>query len=1358
MAIDPEARAHQEWLGYVQPQGLVVSAPALLAAQAFVNRAQLSQLQEKFNEIVEQQKLPLGPDGAVEEVPVIPHFRELAYTFFEWQSRDLAGAPGGPDLPESLKVTLTDYGETLAPTYAVADPNQQGSWLMLIDTLQPGQDPDATPKQEDRRWHASPQARFERLLRETKVPIGLLLNGTHVRLVYAPAGESAGYITFPVRAMADIPGRPILGALHMLLHADRLFSMATNQRLPAILQQSRKYQNQVSERLAEQVLGALHELLRGFQAAHEATRGELLKEALEGDPKHIYGGLLTSLLRLVFILYAEDRSLLPTDAVYTSSYSVTGLFEKLREDAARYPDTMDQRYGAWAQLLTLFRLIHDGGGHGEMHLPARHGKLFDPDAYPFLEGRTRARLPEGAPTTLPRVSDGVIYRILEDLLLLDGERLSYRTLDVEQIGSVYEAMMGFELRMAEGPSVAVRPENVVVNLQAILAEIVANRPKTLKEEAGCDVTGKALEPLKAAKTVDELVAALGKKVSKFTPNILPKGAMFLQPTDERRRSGSHYTPRSLTQPIVATTFRPVFERLGPKPRAEQILELKVCDPAMGSGAFLVEACRFLGDKLVEAWNAHREMPAIPADEDPQLFARRMVAQRCLYGVDKNAFAVDLAKLSLWLATLAKDHPFTFLDHALRSGDSLVGLTRLQIAQFHWDTTRAHGLAFGQGELERTIHRVADHRKQILMMAEDNEASILLKQQKLDLADQALTRVRRAGDSVVAAFFLGETEREREQFRNAHLELYLHASKMLSADLEKETQLVDGLRGGRHPVTPFHWEVEFPEVFSRENPGFDAFVGNPPFLGGKRISTIEGDSYRDWLSETHLGTNSSADIVAHFYRGVFDLLRLGGCMGLVATNTISQGDTRTTGLQWICGHGGTIYSARKRLKWPGRAAVIVSVVYVCKEKLKGPFQLDDRVVSVISAYLFHTAENDDPARLLANKGRSFIGSIVLGMGFTFDDTDSSGVANPISEMQRLIEHDARNGQRIFPYIGGEELNESPLHSHARYVINFGEAPLRRDDVGKLWRDADDKERQRWMSSGIVPSDYPDEVAADWPDLLKIIEEKVYPERKGKPGSYSKQWWLFGRRNLEGQRALAGLPRVLALSRVSPHLSLALLQPGLIFAESVVAFALQPMDGLCLLQSRVHEIWARFFSSSLKDDLRYSPSDCFETFPFPANFEEIEILRPAGVSYFEFRAALMLRNNEGLTKTQNRFHDPEELSPDVMRLRDLHAAMDRAVLNAYDWKDIQPKCEFILDYEEEEDEEGSGRRRKKPWRYRWLDEIRDEVLARLLELNRKRAEEEQISGAAAEAAQGTPRSTVKRKRGKAATEGQGTLLGG
>lgn len=330
-------------------------------------------------------------------------------------------------------------------------------------------------------------------------------------------------------------------------------------------------------------------------------------------------------MRLVFLLYAEDEGLMPDDEVYQRNYAVSGLYEKLREDAGN-PDTMDQRYGAWSALLSLFRLVYEGGGATEDYLPARHGQLFDPDEYPYLEGRPQyTTFQEYGKIEAPRIADGVVYRMLDKLLILDGERLSYRALDVEQIGSVYEAIMGYELQVAYGRSIAVRPKNVVVNVDAILATKPAARAKLL-QDAECDLKGSALNDLKDAKTVEAVVAAIARRVSPRTPNLLPMGGFFLQPGEERRRSGSHYTPRKLTQPIVEKTLEPVLKRLGEHPTPEQLLELKVCDLAMGSAAFLVEACRQLADRLVEAWNYHGKPVDLPDAVEDVLVARRLVAQ------------------------------------------------------------------------------------------------------------------------------------------------------------------------------------------------------------------------------------------------------------------------------------------------------------------------------------------------------------------------------------------------------------------------------------------------------------------------------------------------------------------------------------------------------------------------------------------------------------------------------------------------------------------------------------------------------------------------------------------------------------
>jgi hypothetical protein len=1373
MAQESEYRAHQEWLGYVQPVGLVVSIPALLSAQAYINR-NIAAEHQKF-----LAQLATGKRGEI--LPQIPDLAAFTQQVLSWELGDLAEAP------DDLAVVLDAYGEVLRPTFAVKEPqpkDPERPWLALVKQYPLGTDLDANEAAEPQHWQASPQARLEHLLLKTGVPIGLLFNHTQLRLVYKPAGENSGYATFNVADMVEVSGRPIFAALHELLRAERVFGFGIDpkNRLANILAESRKYQNVVSTQLAEQVLAALYELVRGFQAANAQAKGQILADVLRDDPDHVYAGLLTILLRLVFLLFAEDRDLLSTDPLYSKFYSVTGLFLRLREDAGRHHETMEQRYGAWAQLLVLFRMIFDGARHGKFHLPAREGYLFDPDRYPFLEGRggegARGRVGDGqsspplspSPTLpllprVPRVSDGVVYRVLQNLLILDGERLSYRTLDVEHIGGVYETMMGFNLEVAQGRSIAIKPAKshgapATINLDELLGVKAAERGKWLKEQSDQSLTGQAEGALKSATTLEDLLAALEKKIAReATPHVVPSGAMILQPSDERRKSGSHYTPRSLTEPIVRTTLRPVLEQLGSQPKPEQILDLNVCDPAMGSGAFLVEACRQLAEKLVEAWHVHKCVPAIPPDEDELKHAMRIVAQRCLYGVDKNPLAVDLAKLSLWLATLAKDHPFTFLDHNLKAGDSLVGLTQRQIEEFTWEA-RGAGVSpaksSGRGKkaaiqasvffgdpIKDKLRHVLAMRQQILAAAEHEPYALL--RQKLASVDENLEMARLTGDVAIAAFFGADKDKARRELLESYgrkLTLFFGPPSQLTVLSELSTIAIS-LRTGDHPIEPFHWEIEFPEVFGRENPGFDAIIGNPPFAGKNTLISSNRDGFLDWIQRLHEQSHGNADLVAHFFRRAFDSLRSQGCLGLIATKTIGQGDTRSTGLRWICTHGGTIYAARKRIKWPGQAAVVVSVVNICRGEMPGPFGLDGRDVPMITAYLFHAGGHDDPARLQANGTSSFQGPVVLGMGFTFAETDGSGVANSLESMYAVISKDHKNEERIFPYIGGEDLLERPVPSHSRYVINFGEC-------------SEDEARQ-------------------YPDLYAIVEARVKPERlqqrDNADGNRRREhWWQWGRYTPALDMALQRVDRALMHAFTSSYLAFAFIPSRTVVAGPHNVFPIDTFAAFCALQGQPHDVWVRFFGSSLEDRLRYTPTDCFETFPLPAGVLEhaagnssiadngpLTTLEAAGGEYYEFRAALMVKNDEGLTKTYNRFHDPDETSEGILKLRELHAAMDRAVLEAYGWHDLAERatCEFLLDYEEEDDEEegsgfgvqGSGgkRRKKKPWRYRWPDEFRDEVLARLLELNKQRAEEERLSGAAASAAE-EQAARPKAKRGR------------
>jgi len=1310
---DTTAASHQEWLGYVQPVGVVVSTSALLEANAAINR-NFVPLHRRFLALLPQ-------DAQGNALPQLTSFEDFATQVLEWDPADLAT----PDA--SLSIPVPGYDDLLQPDYIVKD---RETPLLLISKISANvAEFDKDTPASGHHWNASPQLRFERLLRETGIAAGLLVSPSAIRLVYAPKGESSGHITFEIAQMAQVAGRPILAALHMLLSAERLFTLAREMRLPALLANSRKHQSLVSTKLAEQVMEALFDLLRGFQAAQDQTG--FLADLLHKDPNQVYAGLLTVLLRLVFILYAEDRSLLSSNETFLNSYSVGGLFEQLREDHARHPDTMDQRYGAWARLLALFRLIYGGARHGDLRIPARKGYLFDPDRYPFLEGRTGQPSSGQDTIQLPRVADGVVFRVLTSLLVLDGERLSYRNLDVEQIGSVYEAMMGFELHVAQGPSIAIKPKKrhgapITISLKELLGVAPAKRNEWLSKTADQKVTGRAEQRLKEAASINDLLAAIEPRIARnVTPDPVAPGAMIFQPSPERRRSGSHYTPRSLTGPIVEAALAPVLARLGPHPLPEQILALKVCDPAMGSGAFLVEACRQLGDALVAAWHRHDQLPSLPLDEDELLHARRLVAQRCLYGVDKNPIAADLAKLSLWLATLARDHEFTFLDHAMRHGDTLVGFTARQIAAFDWEPNPS--LSFIESHVRTKIKLATAYRKRILDAREGTSYSQLA--QELGGAEESLHIVRGLGDVLVASFFQGDKPRTRRNARLVHLaevEQAFGPGQDAAAGVRLD-DVARTLRGQAKPIVPFHWELEFPEVFDldetlRPRSGFDAIVGNPPFAGKNTLIEGSPEGYIDWLKLQHPESHGNADLVAHFFRRAYTLLAPDGCFGLIATNTIGQGDTRSSGLRWICMHGGTIYRAVKRLKWPGEAAVVVSVVHVAKGALAGPYLLNGKQVERITAYLFHAGGSEDPKRLAENAGKSFQGSIVLGIGFTFDDTDKKGVASSLAEMRRLIEKDPRNAERIFPYLGGEEVNNSPTHAHHRYVINFEDFPLRRMDDGKSWFALTEEKQRYQLREGIVAHDYPGPVAEDWPDLIAIVEERVKPERQRQSDEYGQRnWWRFLRERGELNQAKQSLRRIIGISRISPWHAFSFVETQLVPAETIVLVVNGSPSVLCILQCRLHEVWARFMASSMKDDLRYTPSDCFETFPFPENYESNEALEQAGREYYEFRAELMVRNDEGLTKTYNRFHRPDEYSPEIIELRRLHDAMDRAVLDAYGWTDLHPVCEFFPEFEvdEEDDEPRSGRARQPKYRYRWPDDIHDEVLARLLALNLERA---------------------------------------
>jgi hypothetical protein len=645
---------------------------------------------------------------------------------------------------------------------------------------------------------------------------------------------------------------------------------------------------------------------------------------------------------------------------------------------------------------------------------------------------------------------------------------------------------------------------------------------------------------------------------------------------------------------------------------------------------------------------------------------------------------------LWLVTLAKDLPFTFLDHALRHGDSLVGLDFDQIKSFHWKPGKQ--LELCRKELESALDEAVALRQQIQKLAlENGHARDKEKKILLGDAEDALRRVRIIADMIIGAYFSSTKDKEREKERARRL---LRVTSWLEAGGEHWGERYEELEAFRKElqkqVQTIHWMVEFPEVFyagrrdpldndGAEGPGYmDAVIGNPPFMGGGQLSGTFGEPYRDWLFVLHEGSHGNSDLVAHFFRRADSLLGEHGTIGLIATNTIAQGDTRTTGLQYLLKEGHVLYDATRSLLWPGEAAVAVALVHLAKGSPARdvPKRLDGRSSLDINSRLRPKPERPDPARLEANSDLSFLGAKIYGQGFllTFE------------EREQLISKNRLNGERIFPYLGGEEVNTSPTQSFERYVIRFEEMSL--------------------------------EEAERWPDLMEIVRARVKPERdvlKDNPDGRrrKKYWWQFGRETPALDNAIAPLARCLVTAQVTKHLVFSFQPTTRVFSQKLFVFPLPSFPSFAVLQSRVHETWVRLLSSTLEERLNYSPTDCFETFPFPVIDPRTPILQleQVGETLYESRACFMVETNQGLTDTYNLLKDHECNDERVVELRGLHEELDLAVLAAYGWDDIAVPRYTTTRTDHERDA---------------LERFEDEVIDRLFVLNDQRYQEERLRG--------------------------------
>jgi type I restriction-modification system DNA methylase subunit len=1137
----------------------------------------------------------------------------------------------------------------------------------------------------------SPHALLQEYINLTEHLYAIITNGIHLRLLRNSSRLiRLSFIEFDLETMMEEEHYADFAIMYRLLHSSRMPAKMV-QRAESLIE---KYHqdaldsgSRIREGLSDAVKISIGSLANGFlkHADNKELREQIDNEEISAPAFYQYQ--LRLIYRILFLMVIEERNLIfPDNAdktkreIYYQYYSVNHLrklCEKLYLADHRFNDL-------WIALKNTFHLFESEIKGKHLGLSPLAGDLFGYNAIDILNKCN--------------LDNKILLECLRSLSVFNNKktgqkmRVNYASLNVEEFGSVYEGMLEYD--------------------------------PVITKQAG---------------------------VYRFD---LVKGSA-------RSSSGSHYTPDELVQPLIKHSLDYIIEdRLKSSDKKSEkekaLLSIKVCDVACGSGHILLNAARRIGAELAKV-RTGEDQPS-PA---PLRLAIRDVIKCCIYGVDKNRLAVELCKVSLWLEAHNPGEPLNFLDHHIKWGDAIVGL--------------AHKEELENGIADEAFKKMPGDDKDIRAeLAKSNKRErksaekrkIFYEHSEFGSIDRSFTDISKVFESFnrLPENSIKEIEHKRREYKRLSSEDNWWRLKTLAdiqvaqffipktEDNAKKIITDDTYRAhlsGRKPLGGwvavakamgvatekkfFHWFLEFPEVFTPSpagdgrgegKGGFDCILGNPPFLGGKRISTNYGDYYLNYLKKNYEPIKgATCDLVAYFFRRNFDLLMENKFVSLISTNTIAQGETRKGSLDKIT-ETGSINYAVKSTKWPGLAAVEVALLSIYKGDWKGQFILNGKTVNRISPFLDDSEKAQNPVPLKQNEKKSFKGSYVLGLGFTLTEI----------EAKALINADSKYKDILFPYLIGENVNRSPIQAPSRWIINFFDWPM-------------------------------EKCKTEYPNCFNKIESLVRPERIIlKDKGYREKWWLYARRGVELYNTISSLNNVFASCTVTKHLAYIKTESKKVFdiATNIVVF--EEMNYFSYLQSTIHSSWAWKYGSTMKSDLRYTPTGCIQTFPFPQNISESQKkdLEQIGEAYHEHRSQLMLKIQLGLTKTYNQFHNPDfrgfsnddietistlktkdfqkqygketvnlwkhlnktegvcafnEAVQDIAHLRKLHKTMDETVLKAYGWDDIDLSHDFYeVDYLPENDRV----------RYTISPDARKEVLKRLLKLNHEIHEQEVKTG--------------------------------
>ncbi len=1190
----------------------------------------------------------------------------------------------------------------------------------------------------------SPHAHLQQYLNGHEASYGLLFNGTELRLLRDAAKMSRqSYVAFNLAAIFEQDLFADFSLLYLTLHKDYMPAANTAEALEQAqiekwylesLESSGRIREKLSNAIAITDLkqnkgkqygdGALNDLINGLLNQNpDLVKNASLNQNEAG--KKLFDQALQLIYRILFLSVVEERGL--THDIPDSNTPGTDSKEALR---------LRDIYMRYYSLKRLRKLVTEG----EYVLDRAATNLWDDlmhVTFALFESNVALTAQVGTTTNLnlgidalqtglwkpghlailqkATLTNEVLIKFLKPLSQFVNEQdtmapINYGALDVEELGSIYEGLLELE---------------GVVRQNANGVEL-----------------------------------------------------FVLEPGNQRSASGSHYTPEVLVQPLLQHSLDHLIDDIvvSNKPMDEKVkalLDIRIIDPACGSGHILLSAARRLAVAIAKLQH-NTEQPT----SNQLRTCLRMVISSCIYGVDLNPMALELCRMAFWLEAHEPGKPLSFLDHHLQCGNALIGLVSAdelkqpianeaykalpgddkELASLLTKTNKKEAADYAAATINFNPQKdlqdwqtLGQKYSTLNQKLEASVGDVEAKQKAYNTLRRSpeTERLRMLADLKLAPFFIPKRHENKASLYTSYAYRDEHDGRPTLTGQQK------GMAMAIADEKKFlHWFLAFPDVMTRG--GFDLVVGNPPFLGGKKLSGNYGDDFLNFISYTYAPIGA-VDLVTYFFRRADMVIKSNRYLSFISTNTIAEGSAREGGLDVLTSQGSSINHAVKSTRWPGRAAVMVALVTIYKGQWSGTYYLGGKQVDQITPYLDNAKTIGNPLPLKENEGKSFQGSVVLGKGFIMEPDDAT----------KIITANPNYAKVLKPYLNGDDLNSRPDQSPSRWVINFYDWPLRRYTIGE-WSELSELEKDEIKKRvdkdkfiPIAPPNYKGEVAVDYPVCLEIVSRLVKPEREKLSGNsmadnYRMKWWQYGVIGKERNNAIAGMEWVIVICRHTRYF-----QPTLtpnyssVFSDATVVFALFELLSFAVLNSTMANDWMWKYGSRMGDStLRVTPVEAFQTYPFPNAFVT---LTKMGEQYNRLRKEILTTYRLGLTETYNCFHKLEPLPyaiglvvrnypelekikgkkakdlaiashpelnaqaarlvADIEQLRILHRDMDLAVRDAYGWQDLDLGHGFHeVEYLPENDRV----------RFTMSEAARAVVLERLLALNHVRRKAEEDAG--------------------------------